>query len=245
MINRWPRRGSYGIDAPLILFSALAVMIGNLGYALLSRKAAGLYAAAIVAPFIGIWIHTTWRGKFVAWSTELRRLSMSGQERVLDLGCGRGAVLFLAAEHLQPGGQAVGIDLWNTTDQSGNSLEAAKRNAIAEGVDSVVELHTGDMTALPFPNASFDLICSNVAIHNIKSVIGRDQAIAEAYRVTREGGRLRLADISHASRYRDQLTRLGADEIELRSLGWRAWWGGPWMPTVLVCARKPAQNQTA
>ncbi len=122
MNKRWRRRGSYGIDAPVILLLGFAVLIGNLAYAIYSRTAGGLYASVIVAPFLGIWIHTTRRGKFVAWNRVLDDQSLEGSERILDLGCGRGAVLFLAAGRLNAGGRAVGIDLWSTTDQSGNSL---------------------------------------------------------------------------------------------------------------------------
>ena len=83
------------------------------------------------------------------------------------MGCGRGAVLLMAAQHLTTG-RAVGVDLWRTVDQSGNSAEATRRNAVAEGVADRVELHTADMTALPFEGNSFDLVLSSLAIHNIR-----------------------------------------------------------------------------
>ena len=95
------------------------------------------------------YLHGTLRGKFVLWAELMDRLSLRGDERILDLGCGRGAVLLMAAQHLTTG-RAVGVDLWRTVDQSGNSAEATQRNAIAEEVADRVELHTGDMTALPF-----------------------------------------------------------------------------------------------
>jgi len=66
------------------------------------------------------------------------RLAKSGRAPP-DLGCGRGAVLLMAAQQLTTG-WAVGIDLWRGVDQSGNSVEATRRNAIAEGVADRVEL---------------------------------------------------------------------------------------------------------
>src|SRR5262249_60224567 len=111
--------------------------------------------------------YTSRRGKFVVWWRLLDSLALQGDERVLDLGCGRGAVLLMAGERLHTG-RAVGVDLWNRADQSGNSPDATRRNADAEGVAGRVELHTADMTALPFPSDSFDVVLSNVAIHNIK-----------------------------------------------------------------------------
>jgi hypothetical protein len=84
----------------------------------------------------------------------------------------------MAAQHLTTG-RAVGVDLWRSLDQSGNSAEATRRNAVAEGVADRVELHTADMSALPFEDDSFDLIVSNFAIHNISGRAGREKAIAD------------------------------------------------------------------
>src|ERR1051325_11998178 len=143
------RRGSYGIDAPfapallaglVILYLLLAIVTGRAGFWL-----AVLFISALEALFI----HTALRGKFVIWAELLDGLRLRGDERILDLGCGRGAVLLMAAQHLTTG-RAVGVDLWRKVDQSGNSAEATQRNAVAEGVADRVELHTGDLRALPF-----------------------------------------------------------------------------------------------
>jgi len=183
-------------------------------------------------------LFTTLRGKFVVWARLLDQMGLRGDERVLDLGCGRGAVLLLAAQHLTTG-RAVGVDLWRSGDQSGNSPAATQRNAMAEGVADRVELHTADMTALPFPDNSFDVVVSSLAIHNIKGPAGRRKAIEEAVRVLRPGGRLLIADIWGTRQYQQRLTELGLGTVSRGSLGWRMWWGGPWAPTRLVAASKP------
>src|SRR6266487_3801412 len=82
-----------------------------------------------------------------------------------------------------------------SADQSGNSAEATRRNAIAEGVADRVELLTADMTALPFEDNSFDVVVSSLAIHNIPGRAGREKALTEAVRVLRPGGRLLIADV--------------------------------------------------
>ena len=64
-----------------------------------------------------------------------------------------------------------------------------------------VELHTGDMTALPFADAGFDVVTSSLAIHNLPTLTARYQAIDEALRVLRPGGRLVIADIRSVRRY--------------------------------------------
>jgi ubiquinone/menaquinone biosynthesis C-methylase UbiE len=186
-------------------------------------------------------LYTTLRGKFVVWADLLDKLGLRGDERILDLGCGRGAVLLLAAQHLTTG-RAVGVDLWRSADQSGNSTEATRRNAIAEGVADRVELHTGDMTALPFEDNSFDVVVSSLAIHNIRGRAGREKAIDEAVRVLRPGGRLLIADIMATRHHQTRLAKTGMSDVARRRLGWRLWWGGPWAATRLVTAIKPAHR---
>lgn len=183
-------------------------------------------------------VHTTRRGKFVLWQGLLEALELRGDERLLDMGCGRGAVLLMAAE-LLPDGRAVGVDLWRTADQSGNNAETTRANAGLEGVADRVQLHTADMTELPFAAGSFDVVLSNLAIHDIRAVAARAQAIDEVVRVRRPGGRLVVADIRATAQYAARLRELGLDGVSVRRLGWRGWYGGPWMATSVVAARKP------
>jgi len=98
------------------------------------------------------YLYTTRIGKFAVWAGVLQGLRLRGDERVLDLGCGRGAVL-LAIAQLLPCGRAVGVDLWKTADQSGNNIEMTRCNAVREGLAARVELATADMRALPLRTA--------------------------------------------------------------------------------------------
>ncbi|MGH8145322.1 MAG: class I SAM-dependent methyltransferase [Rhodanobacteraceae bacterium] len=230
------RKGRYGIDAPYVPALMIAGALACAGLMVFAHMHGLWITVAILLLIAGIYLHTTLRGKFLAWRGLLTGLDLHGEEHLLDLGCGRGAVLLMAAEYL-PKGRAVGIDIWSNKDQSGNAMETTQANATAEGVADRVELHTADMRKLPFDDDSFDAIVSNVAIHNIDSEPGRDRAIDEAWRVLRPGGRLLIADISKSRRYQRRLADLGASATR-RNLGWRMWWGGPWMPTYLVDARK-------
>jgi ubiquinone/menaquinone biosynthesis C-methylase UbiE len=237
------RRGSYGIDAPFAPVFIALVTIGELLLAIFLGRPWLLLAVTFLAAVLGFYLHSTLRGKFIVWADLLNRLNLRGDEQILDLGCGRGAVLLMAAQCLTTG-RAVGVDLWRSVDQSGNSIDATRRNAVAEGVAGRVELHSGDMTALPFEDNSFDLIVSSLAIHNIAGGAGRAKAISEAVRVLKPGGRLMIADIRATAQHQEQLTKLGMNDVTRRRLGWQFWWGGPWGATRLVSATKPLSRDS-
>src|SRR5262245_36125543 len=149
------RKGAYGIDAPYLLPIPVALIVWNVWRGISTKTIWPLGAAALIVASMSCGLYTSRRGKFVVWDELLSGLNLKGDERILDIGCGRGAVLLMAAQYLTTG-RAVGIDLWKRGDQSANSLEATLRNAAAEGVAARVELHTADMTALPFEDSSFD-----------------------------------------------------------------------------------------
>jgi arsenite methyltransferase len=232
------RRGSYGIDAPYAPALLAVLVVLYLILAIVTGRMLFLLVAAFIMAIEATYLYGTLRGKFVVWAELLDQLRLRGDERILDLGCGRGAVLLMAAQHLTTG-RAVGVDLWRTVDQSGNSAEATRRNAVAEGVADRVELHTADMTALPFEDNSFDVVLSSLAIHNISGRAGREKAISEAVRVLRPGGRLRILDVRATWQYQAQLAKLGMSDVARRGLGWRFWWSVPWVATRLVTATKP------
>lgn len=244
-------RGEYGVDGSFHRVSARtqalgigAVAVGLAGWAGISWACGRLLWAALAAVSSAgiaanalLYIYATRAGKFVAWDRVLRDLGLAGDETVLDLGCGRGAVLLAAAKRL-PRGRAIGVDLWQA-DQTDNSRQATLANAAVEGVADRVEVRTGDMTALPLADGSVDVVVSNLAIHNIDGHAGRRRALDEAVRVLRPGGRLAIADLWETRRHADRLRDLGWRDVRRRNLGWRMWYGGPWFATRLVTATKP------
>ncbi|GLX04043.1 class I SAM-dependent methyltransferase [Microbispora sp. NBRC 16548] len=238
-------RANYGVDAPGVLAGltlggiaelALAAVLFGIGWPI--PAVVLLVGGIVLVVGAALFAHTTLRGKFEVWDAELDRLGLKGGEQVLDLGCGRGLVLLKAAARLSSG-RATGIDLWSAKDQSGNSQDATMANARAEGVADRVDLVTGDMRDLPFDDATFDLVVSSLAIHNIPQEEGRAEAVREAFRVLKPGGLLRIADFRNARRYAEVLTECGAADVEVYDLGWRFWYGGPHARTSMVACRRP------
>jgi SAM-dependent methyltransferase len=246
----------YGIDAPLT--GLLPPTAGGLTLAGLSayhlrhgdRALARLELLCSLPLLItaAVYLHATHKGKFDVWAELLTDLQLRGDEHCLDMGCGRGAVMALVAE-LVPQGHVVGLDLWRSEDQSGNNPDVARRNLIAEGVAARCELKTGDMLAMPFGDNTFDLVVSSLAIHNIderdlRNHTRRLQAVSEAARVLKPGGRLLIADLLWTRRYAQHLRQLGMRNVAQRSLGWRFWYA-PFLGADLVTATKPPDDGQA
>jgi arsenite methyltransferase len=239
------QRGRYGIDGgfagPAVFAVIEAGLAGTVARAARRRRPAVAALAAVggatVAASAASFLYSTGPGKRAIWAQLLDDLGLRGDEHVLDVGCGRGAVLMLAARRL-PAGRAVGADVWRRRDQSGNSRAATERNAVAEGVRDRVELVDADARDLPFASASFDVVVSSLAISNIREAGGRAQALREAVRVLRPGGRLRIVD-DGADRYAAVLRGAGCTDVAVRQLGWRTWYGLPGHHLPLVTAARP------
>ena len=176
-------------------------------------------------------------GKVLLRNAMLNSISWRGDEQVLDVGCGRGLVLVSAAKRLESG-RAVGIDVWAQTARNHNNSGTTMENARREGVAERIELKTADARQLPFPEASFDVIVSSLAIHNINDTTERENAIREMARVLKPGGQLAIADIRHTQEY----------EKVLHSLGWQQaqrWPRSFLLPARVVRGTKPTPDANA
>jgi SAM-dependent methyltransferase len=106
-------------------------------------------------------------------------------EVVLDLGCGAGTDLLIAAQMTGPKGRVIGVDM------TAGMLERANTSAGAMGLANV-ELHEALIEALPVEDASVDVVISNGVLDLVPD---KDAVLDEIDRVLRPGGRLQLADV--------------------------------------------------
>jgi len=241
-----PGHADYGLDAPNLvrLFFLGGLLLLAVGLALVLLSTGLVIALGSIAFSVGVvftiealvMVWSSRYGKLRARDRLLDRLGLTGQETVLDIGCGRGLLLIGAARRL-PGGRAVGLDLWSQVDLSDNRASATLANAAAEGVTDRVEVHDGDMRKMPFADASFDAVVASLSMHNIYSVEGRREAIQETVRVLKPGGKVALMDIRHVREYADGLLAAGMQDVRVSGV---SFWIFP--PVRTVTAHKMRQE---
>lgn len=108
--------------------------------------------------------------------TFLERLDLRPGERFLDVACGAGQLVIPAA---RAGLDATGVDI------AANLIEQARKRATAEGLPA--RFDEGDAEALPYPDASFDVVSS---LFGAIFAPRPDRVAAELLRVCRPGGRI-------------------------------------------------------
>jgi arsenite methyltransferase len=239
------KKPNYGIDAPnvirnffiagaLLLIVALAfprVTIAHIEFVL---NPGFLWPALWFIFFGALMLLYSLVGKFRHRDRILAKVSWTGDENVLDVGTGRGLLLIGAAKRLATG-HATGIDIWNAEDLSGNGPEALKANIALEGVGARTTIKSEDARQMSFADGTFDVVLSNLCLHNIYEKPGRAKACGEIVRVLKPGGVAVISDYKLMKEYAAAFARAGL-KVEMYPLDWT----GTWPPLRILIARKPA-----
>lgn len=141
----------------------------------------------------------------------LQHVPLSPAIVALDIGCGTGFPAIELAERLGPSARVHGLDPWRP------ALERARAKAAARGVAQVA-FDQGDAGRMPYADASFDLVVSNLGLNNIRDA---DTAVAECRRVLKPGGRLALSTnlVGHMAEFYDGLEQVLAESGAEREVG--------------------------
>ncbi len=235
----------YGIDAPgvmrnlfLIGFACLSAglllpPVLHLGPVTLETRPSFFWPAGFLIGEGLLFLLYVKYGKFRHRDFMLAMHTWHSGEQVLDVGCGRGLLLAGAAKKLTTG-HATGIDIWSTEDLSGNAESATLHNLQLEGIADRCTLLSMPAQEMPFADGQFDVIVSNLCLHNIYDKPTRTQALDQIVRVLKPGGTAFLSDYKLTGEYADHLRAAGLDV--------RMQWGSfltTFPPLREVIARKP------
>lgn len=134
---------------------------------------------------------------FAGVGNPLRIAPIEAGATVVDVGCGAGMDLLLAARAVGPAGRAIGVDM--TDAMLAKAAAAARAAGLAN-----VELRQGDLLELPLESDSADVVISNGVLNLAPD---KRRAFSEVFRVLRPGGRFLYADIAVAAELPEAIRR--------------------------------------
>jgi arsenite methyltransferase len=149
-------------------------------------------------------------GKFKHRDRILNLHDWKGNEQVLDVGTGLGLLMIGVAKKLTTG-KSVGIDIFNTYDLSNNSIEQTKVNVELENVENRVEILKENILKTTFKDNSFDVILSNLCLHNLYKIEERKKGCIEIYRILKPNGKVIISDFKHTNDYIKTFKELGME----------------------------------
>ncbi len=135
----------------------------------------------VMNDLMSLGIHRVWKDAMMDW------LAPRAGQHLLDVAGGTGDVAFRFLGRAGPGARATVLDL------TASMLEEGQKRAEAENMADALDWTEGDAMALPFANNSFDVYTISFGIRNVTRI---EEALSEAFRVLRPGGRLMVLEFS-------------------------------------------------
>ena len=210
----------YGIDAPGVMrnlfvigaacmlfaiFGPAGILIGRVNFKLTPMFAWTGGFLLVEACLFLLYVKV---GKFRHRDFMLKMHPWRGDEQVLDVGCGRGLLLAGAAKRLSTG-HATGIDVWSSVDMGGNSEAATQHNLMLENIEARCTILSQPAQEMTFPDAAFDVVVSNLCLHNIYDEPTRRQALHQIARVLKPGGIALISDYKRTAEYAEEFRKAG------------------------------------
>lgn len=204
--------GSWMSNPVFYMFGALTLLaaaLAALSFAVLRIPALGVIFCAAVVVLLAVLVWISWIRRQYAFGrggmmervhqTILSSLDFDGHGKLLEVGCGSGALTIRAAL-TWPEAEVTGLDYWGA--MYNYSKAVCERNAASEGVGARCTFVHGDANRLDFPDESFDAVISNYVYHNI---MGADKRalLLESLRVLKKGGVFVLHDDMKPRMYGD------------------------------------------
>lgn len=177
---------TYGHLIPAVTFASAAIAAATVEAPALLVRSTAAVALWAAAGFVVM--------RFVVRMDELGSIPTAdfapGKASVLDLGCGAGRTSVMVAL-ARPEGRVVGLDNFSADYIDRHGEANTRANLRAAGVEDRVQIQSGDMRRIPFPDASFDGVVSSAAIDHLEPADIR-ATLAEANRVLRHDGQILL-----------------------------------------------------
>jgi len=232
---------NYGYDGnpgAMILSIVVIIIIETILFIIPGKLYSNI--AFILLPFAIIWLAICIRmfayikiGKFRQRDAILSKVNWKGNEKVLDIGTGRGLLMIGAAKRLTEG-KSIGIDIWRQEDMANNSLDMTTRNVKLEGVADRVEIRNEDIRKTSFSSNSFDVVLSNLCIHNIANKKERNDACREINRILKSGGIAVIGDLFHRINEYSEIFKEEGMSVEI----WKLKGYGTYTIPILIAIKK-------
>ncbi|MCI2031409.1 class I SAM-dependent methyltransferase [Limosilactobacillus sp.] len=180
-----------------------------------------------------IYCNTLFRGRHLIWNQVLGDLKIPTKSRVAILGLNYAGLFINVAKLLKAPGKVTGVNTGNENIAK-QEQKRIKENRVADRA----ELVEGSLQNLPLESRHYDYVFSAFTFHTVSPAINRGRAIQEAVRVMKPEGTLIIVDFGDLQQYRPLLNQMGFQNVRVVPTGVTGWWGGPWLKTRILVARR-------